>query len=157
MSINLGKKQINKSSLINNKGFSLLEILIALALLATAGAFVAGKVFDSLHEGRVNSAKIQMNSLAGLLKEYRRHCYRYPTTEQGLEALIEKPSSGPECKKYNPSGYIEKGVVPNDPWENSFSYESDNGKKFNIVSYGADGLEGGEEEDKDIYLYEQKE
>ena len=97
----------NIKPIVDQKGFSLIEILIALALLAGAGTFVAGKIFDSLYEGQVESTKIQMSSLADRLKEFRRHCSTYPTTEQGLEALIEKPSGGKECKRYNPGGYIE--------------------------------------------------
>ena len=139
----------------NQQGFSLLEILIALILLAGAGTFVAGKIFDQFHEGRVESTKIQMSSLAARLKEFNRHCNRYPTTEQGLEALIEKPTSGPECKRYNPGGYIDGGVLPNDPWDTPYYYESD-GRKFNITSFGGDGVEGGEEKDQDISLYEKK-
>lgn len=137
------------------KGFSLLEILVALTLLGIAGTFVAGKIFKQLHEGRVKSANIQMQHLAGRLKEFRRHCGFYPSTEQGLEALISKPTSGRECKRYNPDGYIDGGKIPQDPWDSEYVYTS-NGKKFNIASYGNGGEEGGEDEEKDIYLYEVK-
>ena len=151
------KSEINyvKKAARSTQGFSLLEILIALALLAGAGTFVAGKIFDSLHEGKVESAKIQMNALADRLKEFRRHCGSYPTTDQGLNSLIEKPSGGRDCKRYNPDGYIEGGVLPADPWDEEFQYES-NGKKFNIFTFGADDLEGGEDKDADIYLYNRK-
>ena len=143
--------------IINNsqKGFSLIEILIALALLAGAGTFVAGKIFDQLYEGQVESTKIQMASLADRLKEFRRHCGSYPTTEQGLDALLEKPAGGKECKRYNPGGYIEGGQLPKDPWDEDFIYESD-GRKFNIFSLGQDREEGGEDKDADIYLYDKK-
>jgi general secretion pathway protein G len=137
------------------KGFSLIEILIALTLLGIAGTFVVGKIFDQLHEGQVKSTKIQMQNLQERLKEFRRHCNFYPTTEQGLEALVSKPTSGRECKRYNPGGYIESGNVPLDPWDNEFVYESD-GRKFNIYSLGPDGAEGGEDKDADIYLKEVK-
>lgn len=142
----------NRNLLIqNSKGFSLIEILISLALLAMAGTFVGGKIYQSYQEGLTNSAKIQMSNLADRLKEYRRHCHSYPTTEQGLEALVTKPSGGRECKRYAPGGYIEGGEVPRDPWDSDFMYESD-GKTFNIWSLGADGMEGGEEGDADVYL-----
>ncbi len=134
-----------------SRGFSLLEILIALALMATAGAFVAGKIFDMYYEGQVNSTKIQMQNLAERLKEFRRHCDQYPTTEQGLKALIEKPVSAPECKRWNPEGYIDGGRLPQDAWSEDFIYESD-GKTFNIHSMGSDKAEGGEGKDADIYL-----
>ena len=147
---------ISKTVVVNNqKGFSLIEILIALALLAGAGTFVAGKIFDQLYEGQVESTKIQMSSLADRLKEFRRHCGYYPTSDQGLEALIQKPSGGKDCKRYNPGGYIDGGLLPKDPWDEDFIYESD-GRKFNIFSLGQDRQEGGEEKDADIYLYEKR-
>ena len=91
-----------------------------------------------------------MNSLAARLKELIIATVIGTTTDQGLEALIEKPSSGPECKKYNPGGYIDGGVLPNDPWDTPYFYESD-GRKFNITSFGADGIEV-EREKRSRYL-----
>lgn len=138
----------------NTKGFSLIEILIALTLLGIAGTFVAGRIFESLHEGQVQSAKIQMSSLGNLLQEYRRKCNYYPSTEQGLEALLTKPSGGVrECRNYPSGGFLETPSLPLDPWDGPFVYTSD-GRSFNIMSYGPDGLEGGEGNDADIYLYE---
>jgi general secretion pathway protein G len=137
--------------LSNQKGMSLIEILVALTLLALAGTFVAGKIFDQLAEGKISSAKIQIRNLSDRLAEYKRHCNRYPTTDQGLEALISKPTTGRECKKYRPSGYIEGGRLPLDPWDSEYDYSSpDEGRTFIITSYGADGIEGGEDEDADI-------
>ena len=133
----------------HQKGFSLLEILIALALVALMGTFVAGKIFDQFEEGRRDSAKIQMQSLEGRLKEFRRHCHFYPTTDQGLDALINKPSGGKECKRYRAGGYIESGEIPLDPWDEEFNYDSD-GKKFVLFTGGPD-LEPGTADD--IYLY----
>lgn len=134
-------------------GFSLLEILIALTLLGLAGTFVAGKIFDNLHEGQVSSTKIQMSNLSERLKEFRRHCGQYPNSEQGLKALVSKPSGTPECTRYNPDGYIEGGILPKDPWDEEFLYESD-GKTFNIYSLGPDKAEGGDGKDADIFLHE---
>jgi general secretion pathway protein G len=130
-------------------GMSLIEILIALTLLALAGTFVGGRVFEQLQEGKVSSAKIQIKSLADRLKEFRRDCNYLPDTNMGLDALINKPEGGRECKRYAPGGYIEGGRVPLDPWDNEFVYESD-GKTFEIKSLGADGAEGGEDSDADI-------
>lgn len=135
----------------NQRGFSLIEILIALTLLAIAGTFVVGKFNDTLEEGKVKSAKIQMNNLDARLKEFRRKCSFYPTTEQGLESLISKPTGGRECKDYPANGFIEGDGIPKDPWENDYIYESD-GKTYNIYSYGADGEAGGEGNDADVYL-----
>lgn len=139
----------------NSRGFSLIEILIALTLLGIAGTFVAGRIFDQLHEGQVQSTKIQMNALAARLQEYRRKCGTYPTTEQGLDALVSKPTTGRECRNYPPNGFLKAPRVPRDPWDVEFVYTSD-GRSINIMSYGPDGMEGGEGRDQDIYLYEKQ-
>jgi general secretion pathway protein G len=133
----------------SQRGMSLIEILIALTLLALAGTFVGGKVFDQLQEGKVSSSKIQIKSLGDRLKEFRRDCNFLPTTDMGLDALISKPEGGRECKRYAPGGYIDGGKVPLDPWDQEFIYESD-GKTFEIKSLGADNAEGGEGSDADI-------
>ncbi len=134
----------------NQAGMSILEILIALTLLGLAGTFVAGKVFDNRQEGKVQTAKIQIKSLGDRLKEFRRDCGFYPTTDQGMDALINKPEGGGrECKRYAPSGYIEDGKIPVDPWDAEYLYESD-GKTYSIKSLGADNAEGGEGFDADI-------
>lgn len=144
-------KFFQKTLTQNQKGFSLIEILIALTLLALAGTFVVGKFFDSLYEGQVSSTKIQMSNIEARLKEFRRKCGFYPMSEQGLDALVNKPTGGKECKDYPASGFIEGDQVPKDPWDNDFIYESD-GKTFNIYSYGQDGESGGEGTDVDLYL-----
>ncbi len=133
----------------SQNGMSLVEILISLTLMALAGTFVGGKVYDQLQEGKVQSAKIQIKSVADRLKEFRRDCNFLPTSDMGLDALINKPEGGRECKRYAPGGYIEGGKVPVDPWDTEFIYESD-GKTFNIISLGADNAEGGEGVDADI-------
>jgi general secretion pathway protein G len=133
----------------SQQGLSLIEILIALTLLALAGTFVGGRVFENLQEGKVQTAKIQMKSISERLKEFRRDCNYLPTSDQGLDALIQKPTGGRECKRYAPGGYIEGGKIPLDPWDAEYLYESD-GKTFTIISFGADNAEGGEGFDADI-------
>jgi general secretion pathway protein G len=130
-------------------GMSLIEILIALTLLALAGTFVGGRVFEQLQEGKVSSARIQIKSLGDRLKEFRRDCNFLPTSDMGLDALVNKPEGGRECKRYAPGGYIQEAKVPLDPWDTEFIYESD-GKTFEIKSLGADNAEGGEGSDADI-------
>lgn len=146
-------EQTESPSLLNQKGFSLIEILIALTLLGIAGTFVAGQIFDRLHEGQVRSTEIQMQNLAKQLQDYRRRCNYYPTTEQGLEALLAAPTSGRLCRNYPPNGFLETSNLPEDPWGNTYVYTSD-GRTFNIFSLGPDAEEGGEGKDADIYLYE---
>jgi general secretion pathway protein G len=142
------EKHMAKQLLRSSDGFSLIEILIALTLIGIAGTFVAGKIFDNLHEGQVRSTEIQMQQFAARLKEFRRKCGFYPMTDQGLEALLSKPS-GRECKNYPPEGFIEGERIPNDPWDEPYLYESD-GKDFNIISFGPDSAQGGEGRDADI-------
>ncbi|PIP93641.1 MAG: type II secretion system protein GspG [Bdellovibrio sp. CG12_big_fil_rev_8_21_14_0_65_39_13] len=137
-----------RTVLQSQRGFSLIEILIALTLMGIAGTFVAGKIFDQFHEGKVKAAITQMGMLSGTLKEFNRKCNFYPTTDQGLESLVSKPS-GRECKNYPPGGFFEDGQLPKDPWEADYAYESD-GKTFDIISYGADNQPGGEDKDCDI-------
>lgn len=138
-----------KKILASQRGMSLIEILIALTLLGLAGTFVAGKVIERLQEGQIQSAKIQIRSIADRLKEFRRDCNFYPTTDMGLDALINKPSGGRECKRYSPTGYIDGGKIPEDPWGGEYIYESD-GKTFTITTLGGDIAEGGEGVDADI-------
>lgn len=133
----------------SQNGMSLIEILIALTLMGIAGTFVAGKVYENLQNGQVQSTKIQIKALSDRLKEFRRDCNFLPTTDQGLDALIEKPTGGRECKRYAPGGYIDGGKIPLDPWDSEYIYESD-GKTFTITSLGADNAEGGEGADADI-------
>jgi general secretion pathway protein G len=133
----------------SQKGMSLIEILIALTLMGIAGTFVAGKVYENLQQGQVQAAKIQIKSLSDRLKEFRRDCNFLPDTTQGLDALLEKPTGGRDCKRYAPGGYIDGGKVPLDPWDSEYLYESD-GKTFEIKSLGADNAEGGEGADADI-------
>jgi general secretion pathway protein G len=141
-------KEVNKV-LASSKGFSLVEILVALTLLGLVGTFVVGKIFDTLEEGRVKAADIQMSSFAGQLREFRRKCNFYPDSSQGLDSLLSAPS-GRECKNYPPNGFIEgQEMIPPDPWDNDYIYEGD-GKSFTIKSLGADGVEGGEGYDADL-------
>lgn len=143
------KQSIAKKALQSQKGLSLVEILIALTLLALAGTFVVTNVIESLREGEINSAKIQIQNLENVLTDYRRKCGLYPTTEQGLDALVAAPTTGRECRRYPPNGFIQGGKIPQDPWGYEFLYESD-GRKYRIISYGPDGIEGGEGADADI-------
>ena len=148
------KAKSENTSVKSESGFSLLEILIALALLAGAGTFVMTKVFQSQYKGKVSTARSQMATIVSALKNYKRDCYVYPTGDQGIKALINKPTSGRECKNYDPNGYLGEdsdSEVPFDPWDCEYHYESD-GKKIKISSLGADCAKGGEDQDADIPL-----
>lgn len=117
-------------------GFSLIEILVALTLLGIAGTFVAGKIFEKLEEGQIQAASIQMDALKANLMEFRRKCGFYPATADGLNALVEPPTSR-ECKNYPPEGFLADGFIPLDPWEMDYVYKLE-GNKPVIISSGPD-------------------
>jgi general secretion pathway protein G len=140
------KKLIRTTAELGQKGFTLMEMLIVIALIGLMGSFVAVKVMDRFDKAKVDSTKIQMKQLGVILEDFRRVCGFYPTTEQGLDALVKKPEGRP-CPNYEPEGFVKK--VPKDSWDRDFTYSSD-GNKYQIKSLGRDGAEGGEGYDKDI-------
>ncbi len=132
-------------------GFTLIEILLVLTLLGIVASLLAPRVFSGLGRGKISATKIQIKQLEGNLDRYRIDCNRYPTTDQGLQALIEKPAGGAQCKNYDPNGYNDgKKKVPSDAFGNEFKYVCEDGQKYQIISLGADGVEGGDGENKDI-------
>lgn len=132
---------------LDSRGFSLIEVMVVMTLMALAATFVGGYVFKSLSEGRVKAAKVQMSSFRQQLDDYRRLCYNYPSTDQGLEALVSKPTSAPECPAYPEGGFMKK--IPKDPWDTPYDYSSD-GKTYRIRSFGNNKMEGGTGDDADI-------
>jgi general secretion pathway protein G len=130
------------------RGFTLTEMLIVIALIALVGTFVLTQYMSKYDKAKVDATKIQMKQLGVILDQFKLDCGFYPTTEQGLEALLKKPG-GRECRNYDPAGYIKDNAVPRDGFGNEFDYESD-GKTYVIISRGADGKEGGEDLDKDL-------
>jgi general secretion pathway protein G len=133
---------------LGQKGFTLMEMLIVIALIGLMGSFVAVNVMKRYDEAKVSSTKIQMKQIGVSLEDFRRVCGFYPTTDQGLDALVKKPE-GRECKNYDADGFIAGKRVPKDAWDRDYLYTSD-GNKYLIRSLGRDGQEGGEGFDKDI-------
>ena len=140
------------------RGFTLLEILIVIAILGILASLIAVRVMDRPGEARILKAQLDIQTLENALKLFKLDNAFYPSTEQGLRALIEEPTIGRIPKKWREGGYVEKGVVPKDPWENDYLYLSPgiHNRDFDIWSYGADGEEGGEGEDSDICNWELK-
>ena len=132
----------------SERGFSLIELMIVIAILGLLIGFVGPKLIASFDKAKVETTRMQMKQLASTLKTYRLDCGQYPTTDQGLDALVSKPSAGSECKNYAPGGYLEK-KVPKDAWDMDFLYNSD-GNTFEIKSMGADKKEGGADYNADI-------
>lgn len=140
--------QQNKQS-TKQKGFTLLEVMVVLVIIGLLVAVVAPNVLDNQDKAMVQKAKADLSSLEQALEMYRLDNFRYPTTEQGLQALVAKPSLAPEPKNYRDDGYIRR--LPTDPWGNAYQYRTP-GKhgRIDVFSFGADGREGGEGLDADL-------
>lgn len=130
-------------------GFTLTELMIVIAILAGLMALVGPNLISKFNKSKVENTKIQMRQLGVVLDDFKRECNFYPLTDQGLNALISKPSGGRECKNYDPEGYLKAKAPPKDAWGNDFNYASD-GSKYELKSLGEDGQEGGENYAKDI-------
>ncbi|MFT5692042.1 MAG: general secretion pathway protein G [Oceanicoccus sp.] len=131
-------------------GFTLIEIMIVIVIISVLIGLVAPNILGRVDEARVTAAQADINTLEQALEMYKLDNYRYPTTDQGLQALVSKPDGSPEPKKWNPSGYLKKGV-PSDPWGGEYQYLSPGSAgPYDIFSLGADGQEGGENYDRDI-------
>lgn len=128
-------------------GFSLIEILVVVVILGILGAVIVPNLLSRPDQARYTAAQSDLRSLANALDIYRLDNFQYPSTDQGLEALVSKPSGFPEPKNYNPDGYVKK--MPTDPWGSEYVYEQGNGS-FLLFSLGADGAEGGEGLNADI-------
>ncbi|RME50697.1 MAG: type II secretion system protein GspG [Deltaproteobacteria bacterium] len=130
---------------------TLIEIMVVVLILGMIASLVGVKVFGIFQKSQRDAVKVQMNTFKGALDLFKLNCGFYPSTEQGLEALLSPPSVGRQCKNFTPGGYIES--IPLDPWGNPYVYiAGSGGAPYDIISYGADGVEGGEGEDADIHL-----
>ncbi len=134
---------------MNKRGFTLIELMIVIVILGILASIVVPRLMSEPDKARVVKAKMQIQNLAVAVKKFKMDNGFYPSTEQGLEALVTKPSIGKTPQHYPPHGYISK--VPKDPWGNDYIYISPaEHADFEIISLGADGKEGGEGYDKDI-------
>lgn len=132
----------------NSQGFTLTEMLVVIALLAIIGTFVGTNIISKFNKAKVDSTKIQMRQLGTILDQFKLDCGFYPTEEQDLDALVEKPA-GRDCINYDPEGYVKDGKIPKDSWDRDFLYFSD-GRTYELRSLGNDGVEGGDSVDADI-------
>jgi len=138
-----------------SRGFTLIELMVVVVILGILALYVAPKIMGRPDEAKQVKAKMDIASLETALKLYRLDNGFYPSTEQGLAALVQMPQSGQIPKNWKEGGYLEKGQVPKDPWGNEFVYLSPgNHGEFDIICYGADGVAGGEGKDKDITNWE---
>lgn len=130
-------------------GFTLIEIMVVVVILGILGALIVPNVISKPEETRVAAAKADLRAIGNALEFYMLDNSTYPSTEQGLEALVTKPSGYPEARKWAQGGYLPK--VPKDPWDEPYLYYSEDSRHFEVYSFGADRKEGGEGFDADIY------
>jgi general secretion pathway protein G len=140
-------KKINNSA--KQSGFTLIEVMVVLAIIGGMLALVAGNIIGNAGEARIKTTKSQMYLIGNALDLYKLDNYNYTTTDQGLEAKIKKHSGSPEPKNWKSSGYLKGSKLPQDSWGNEFVYFYEQGS-YTILSLGADGQEGGEEEFADL-------
>ncbi len=132
-------------------GFTLLELLVVLGIIALLAGIVGPQVMKHMGASKTKAARVQIEDLSAALDMYKLDVGKYPSTEQGLSVLVEKPANS---KRWN-GPYLRKSKVPQDPWLQDYHYTSpgEHGK-FDLYSYGADEKEGGDGEDQDINSWE---
>lgn len=131
------------------KGFSLIEIMVVLVIMGLLASIVAPNVMNALSSSKTQKVQADFANIETALKMYKLDNFIYPTTEQGLESLVSKPTSSPEPKNWRKGGYLPE--MPIDPWQTTYLYASPgDGHPYEIYTLGADGVRGGEEEAADI-------
>jgi general secretion pathway protein G len=133
------------------RGFTLIEIMVVVVIIGILAALIAPSVIGRIDQARVTSAKADLKSIEAALELYRLDNFRYPTTDQGLKALVINPND-PTTRNWRAEGYLKQ--LPKDPWGNPYVYTSPgtNGAPFDLISLGADGQVGGSGADADISL-----
>ncbi len=127
----------------NQSGMTLIEIIVVMTIIALFATLATTQVMSRLDQAKVNACKTQVKIFEQALELYKADNDQFPTTDQGLQSLIEAPSSGNVPENYSPDGYLQKKQIPKDPWGKPYIYVSDDGQKFTIISYGKDKKEGG--------------
>ena len=134
-----------------SRGFTLIELMVVIVILGILAGLIIPRIMGRPDEARQAKARIMIEGIETALKLYRLDNGFYPTTEQGLRALVEASTIQPIPRNWREGGYLEKGKVPKDPWSNDFAYLCPGSHgEFDLMSYGADGQPGGDGKNKDI-------
>jgi general secretion pathway protein G len=146
---------MKRRRLTDNRGLTLIEIMVVVVILGILATLLVPRIMGREEQAKRVKAQVQIESLETALKLYKLDNGYYPTTEQGLQALVEPPTVGQLPRAWRDGGYLEKGRVPKDPWDNDFVYLSPgvNGD-YDLSSYGAEGEPGGEGNNADINSWE---
>ena len=136
---------------LNAKGFTLIELMVVIVILGILAGLIIPRIMGRPEEARRMKARVQMESVETALRLYKLDNGVYPSTDQGLQALVEAPTVGDLPRAWRKGGYLEKGQVPKDPWGNEFVYLCPGlHGDFDLTSYGADGEPGGEDQNQDV-------
>lgn len=144
-----------KNSISNPNGFSLIELMVVIVILGILAGMIMPRLMGRTDDAKQVKAAVDIAALDTALKMYKLDNGEYPTTEQGLMALIEPPDKEEDIGNWKKGGYLEKRNLPKDPWQREFIYLSPGTQgDYDIISYGADGVPGGEDKNKDIKNWE---
>ncbi|MBQ0747273.1 MAG: type II secretion system major pseudopilin GspG [Marinobacter sp.] len=136
----------------SSRGFTLIEIMVVMVILGLLVAIVAPNIMGRSDQAKVTVAETQLTNISKALDLYRLDNSHYPSTQQGLDALVSRPSGSPEPKNWNPDGYMKS--VPLDPWGSEFQYVSPGREgPYDLYSKGSDGQDGGDGDASDISLW----
>jgi general secretion pathway protein G len=144
-------------TLKESRGFTLIELMVVIVILSLLAVLVGPKIIGRSDDAKVADAKVQIRNLETALKLYKLDSGNFPTTEQGLQALVSKPTAGKIPNNYKAEGYLENKNVPKDPWGNDYIYLSpgEHGD-YDLYSFGADGVHGGDGKNADIESWSMK-
>jgi general secretion pathway protein G len=146
------RRQSVNCKLNTSQGFTLIELLVVLVIIGILAGYVGPRIMGHPEEAKRTMAAAQMSAIETAIESYKLDNGSYPTTEQGLQALVTAPSGAAKWRK---GGYMKKGKVPKDPWGNDFIYLSPGSHSdFDIISYGPDNESGGEDENADVNNWE---
>ena len=149
----LHRHSLSRKKRLREDGFTLIEIMVVIFIIALLAALVVPKIVGRTEEAKRTAALTQIREFENALSLYHLDNGSYPSTEQGLSALVKKPTMPPEPNSYKPGGYISK--IPKDPWGHPYIYLSPGTHgEFDIMSYGADGARGGKGNNKDIVSWD---